>query len=57
MAYQVVLADSAKADADRIYDWVVERAPVRGPEWFEETVFAFDQLDLESQPGEEGGEA
>ncbi len=24
MAYQVVLADAAKDDANRIYDWVVE---------------------------------
>ena len=38
MAYQVVLADSAKADANQIYDWVIERAPVRGPEWFEELI-------------------
>jgi plasmid stabilization system protein ParE len=38
VAYQVVLADAAKADANRIYDWVVERAPVRGPEWFEELI-------------------
>ena len=47
MAYQVALADSAKADANRIYDWVVERAPVRGPEWFEElidTLYSLKQL-------------
>ena len=47
MAYQVVLADSAKADANRIYDWVVERAPVRGPEWFEELIdslYTLEQL-------------
>ena len=36
MAYQVVLADAAKSDADQIYDWVTERAPLRGPDWFEE---------------------
>ncbi len=36
MAYRVVLAETAKGDADQIYDWVVERAPIRGPEWFEE---------------------
>lgn len=35
MRYQVILADEAKADANRIYDWVVGQAPVRGPEWFE----------------------
>ena len=38
MAYQVALADTAKADANRIYDWVVEGAPLRGPEWFEELI-------------------
>jgi plasmid stabilization system protein ParE len=38
VAYQVVLADTAKADANRIYDWVLEQAPLRGPEWFEELV-------------------
>ena len=36
MVYAVVLADSAKADADRIFAWVLERAPIRGPEWFED---------------------
>ena len=47
MAYQVVLADSAKTDANRIYDWVTERAPVRGPEWFEELIdslYTLEQL-------------
>ncbi len=38
MAYHVALADAAKADANNIYDWVTERAPVRGPEWFDELV-------------------
>jgi plasmid stabilization system protein ParE len=38
VAYQVALADSAKDDANQIYEWVSERAPVRGPEWFEELV-------------------
>jgi hypothetical protein len=38
VAYQVVLADSAKSDANDIYDWVVARAPIRGPEWFEELI-------------------
>ena len=36
MEYDVVLADSAKADADSIYRRVAEAAPLRGPEWFEE---------------------
>ena len=38
MAYRVVLADAAKADANQIYDWVVEKAPLAGPEWFEELI-------------------
>jgi plasmid stabilization system protein ParE len=38
VAWQVVLADTAKADASEIYDWVVERAPIRGPEWFSELI-------------------
>lgn len=45
MAYQVALADSAKADANRIYDWVVEQAPVRGPEWFEELIDSLYSLE------------
>ncbi len=48
MAYQVALADSAKADADQIYDWVIERAPLRGPEWFEELIDCL--YSLEEQP-------
>ena len=38
MGYQAVLSETAKADANQIYDWIVERAPVRGPVWFEELV-------------------
>ena len=38
VAYKVVLADSAEADANGIYDWVIERAPIRGPMWFEELI-------------------
>ena len=47
MGYQVVLADTAKADANRIYEWVVERAPLRGSEWFEELIdrlFSLEEL-------------
>ena len=36
MEYRVVLADSAKADADLLYARIVEAAPFRGPLWFEE---------------------
>jgi len=38
VAYQVALADTAKADVNQIYDWVIEQAPRRGPEWFEELI-------------------
>jgi hypothetical protein len=31
MGYRVILADSAKADAESLYQWVIERAPLRGP--------------------------
>jgi hypothetical protein len=43
--YQVVLAESAKADASRIYDWVVEQAPLRGPQWFEELIESLYSLE------------
>jgi hypothetical protein len=49
VAYQVALADSAKADANRIYDWVVGQAPVRGPEWFEELIDSLYSLETASQ--------
>jgi plasmid stabilization system protein ParE len=48
VAYQVALADTAKADANQIYDWVIERAPLRGPEWFEELIDCL--YSLEEQP-------
>jgi hypothetical protein len=35
MEYRVVLADSAKADAESLYQWAIGRAPLRGPEWFD----------------------
>jgi plasmid stabilization system protein ParE len=47
--YQVALADTAKADADRIYEWVVERAPLRGPEWFEELIDCLYSLEYQPQ--------
>lgn len=45
MAYRVVLAETAKADAHQIYDWVAERSPVRGPEWFEELMEHLNSLE------------
>ena len=44
MEYRVVLADSAKADADGIYERVVEAAPIRGPEWFQELLDSMHSL-------------
>jgi len=45
VVWQVALADTAKVDAGRIYDWVVERAPLRGPEWFDELVACLYSLE------------
>ena len=45
MAYQVVLAETAKAEANQIYDWVVERAPIRGADWFEELIASLYSLE------------
>jgi plasmid stabilization system protein ParE len=47
MDYQVVLADSAKADANSVYRRVTSEAPVRGPKWFEElmdSLYSLEQL-------------
>ena len=44
MAYRIALADSAKEEAEQIYEWIAERAPVRGPEWFEELVDCLHSL-------------
>jgi plasmid stabilization system protein ParE len=60
VAYQVVLAETAKADAYQIYDWVVERAPIRGPEWFEELVdclYSLEQLPYRCPLAREAAEA
>jgi plasmid stabilization system protein ParE len=45
MEYRVVLADSARTDAESLYQWVIERAPLRGPEWFEELMDSLYSLD------------
>ena len=60
MAYQVVLADAAKADANWVYDWVVERAPARGPEWSEQLIdslYSLEQLPYCCPPAREAKEA
>ena len=49
MPYSVVLADSAKADADAIYHRVTRAAPHRGPLWFNELIdclYSLDRLPL-----------
>jgi plasmid stabilization system protein ParE len=60
VAYQVVLADAAKADTNQIYDWVVKRAPIRGPEWFEELVeclYSLEELPYRCALAREANEA
>lgn len=44
MEYRVVLADSAKAGADSIYERLVEAAPIRGRDWFEGLLDGIDSL-------------
>ena len=44
MAYQVVLTDTAKADADQLYRWVVDAAPTHGPKWFDQLVLSLQSL-------------
>jgi plasmid stabilization system protein ParE len=60
VAYQVVLADTAKADANEIYDWVVERSPIRGPEWFSELIdclYSLEELPYRCPVAREAKEA
>jgi plasmid stabilization system protein ParE len=45
MAYRVVLADSAKTDADHLWNWVVSQAPRKGPAWFERLIDALYSLE------------
>lgn len=47
MAYQVALTDSAKADSDSIYRWVISQAPGLGRRWFEgllDALYSLEQL-------------
>lgn len=44
MDYSVALADSAKADADLLYERIVAAAPLRGPIWFEELLQSIHSL-------------
>jgi plasmid stabilization system protein ParE len=43
--YRVLLADSANADVERIYDWVCSRAPAKGAVWFEELIDSLYSLE------------
>jgi plasmid stabilization system protein ParE len=45
IVYHVALADSASADADAIYNHIVETAPSRGDEWFEKLMTCLYSLD------------
>lgn len=45
MGYRVALAEAAQSDARELFDWVSERAPLRGPEWFEELIESLYSLE------------
>ena len=60
MPYQVPLADAAKTDANSIYAWVTERAPIRGPEWFEELIeclYSLEELPYRCPLAREAGKS
>ncbi len=60
MAWQVVLANSAKADAGAIYDWVVAKSPVNGPAWFEELIdclYSLEEMPFRCSLAREASEA
>ena len=47
MVYRAVLSETAEGDAGQISDWIIERAPSRGLEWFGELVdslYSLEQL-------------
>ena len=48
MAYQVALTDSAMADANQIFEWVVQRAAIRGQEWFDELIDCLYSLEAQT---------
>jgi mRNA-degrading endonuclease RelE of RelBE toxin-antitoxin system len=60
MVYRVVLADSAKADANAIYERVVAAAPHRGPLWFDDLIdclYSLDHLPLRCPLAREAAKA
>lgn len=44
MQYRVALADSAKADADALYARLIDAAPLRGPQWFDQLTASIASL-------------
>lgn len=46
MVYQVEIADTARADANAIYDWVTERGGQPGADWYEELVESLYSLEM-----------
>lgn len=44
MAYQVLLAAAAQADAERIYDGVIQQAPLQGAGWFDSLMDSLSSL-------------
>lgn len=60
VGYRAVLAESAEADAGQIYDWIVERAPRRGPEWFDDLIdclYSLEQLPYRCPMAREAAQA
>jgi plasmid stabilization system protein ParE len=44
MAFHVELAESARADAERLYERVTAAAPYRGPIWYRRLMLAIQSL-------------
>ena len=44
MTFRVELSQEALADAERIYEWVTEAAPLRGALWFNRLLAAIKSL-------------
>ena len=44
MTYRVELLPRAHRDLDTLYHWLLEKAPSRGPEWFNGLEHAIDSL-------------
>ena len=44
MAFRVELSNEALTDAEGLYEWLTEAAPVRGPLWFSRLMAAIQSL-------------